>query len=82
VILTCSFILRQDALVSLKVYNTLGQEVATLANKELFTEGVNEVTFEAHNLPSGVYFYRIVAEGLDEEAPTNFTQVKKMLLLK
>ncbi|MDP2208972.1 MAG: SdrD B-like domain-containing protein [Bacteroidota bacterium] len=78
---TIQFILPEDAIVTLKVYNVLGQEVATLANRELFTEGSNDLEFEAGNLSSGIYFYQITAEGVGENAG-KFTQVKKMVLMK
>ena len=88
---TIEFELAKDALVTLKVYNTLGQEVATLANKEEFGEGANDLEFDASNLPSGVYYYRIYAEGVSAsgrvaEDPEGkgvlFSSVKKMLLVK
>lgn len=65
-------------LVSLKVYDVLGREVATLVNEEK-QPGNYEVTFNTEtrrgeSLPSGVYFYRIAAG--------NFTQTKKLILLK
>ena len=59
--------------VQLKVYNTLGQEVATLVNGEK-SAGRYEVVWDARNLPSGIYFYRLQANG--------FSEVKKLLLLK
>jgi 5'-nucleotidase/UDP-sugar diphosphatase len=62
-----------DSRVSLKVYNTLGQEVATLVNGEN-TAGRHEVVWDASNVPSGVYFYRIEANGA--------SAVEKLLLLK
>lgn len=70
---TIRFTLPKDALVSLKVYNVLGQEVATLLNKEMKAGSYN-VDFNASNLSSGVYFYRIETSG--------FNVTKKMLLLK
>ncbi|RCK71599.1 MAG: hypothetical protein IGBAC_2221 [Ignavibacteriae bacterium] len=78
---TIEFSLPEDAIVSLKVYNILGQEVATLADKELFTAGKNEIDFDASNLTSGVYFYRITAESI-EQSMQKYDQVKKMLLIK
>jgi hypothetical protein len=60
-------------LVTLKVYDILGSEVATLVNEEK-PVGTYELTWNATNLPSGVYFYRIQAG--------DFIQTKKMLLLK
>jgi hypothetical protein len=59
--------------VLLKVYDILGREVATLVNKQQ-KAGNYEVTFNALNLTSGVYFYRLKSGG--------FTQSKKMILLK
>jgi len=59
--------------VKLRVYDMLGREVATLVNKEQ-TAGVYNVQFNAANLSSGVYFYRIEAG--------NFVASKKLLLLK
>ncbi len=59
--------------VTLTVYNTLGQEVATLVNEEK-PAGSYSVTFDASNLPSGVYFYRLQAG--------NFTETKKIILLR
>ncbi|MBI3193824.1 MAG: T9SS type A sorting domain-containing protein [Ignavibacteriae bacterium] len=70
-------------LVSLKIYNMLGQEVTTLLNREEMDGGEYEVPFEAVNLPSGVYFYRIKVESVnDEGTKQTFTEVKRMLLLK
>lgn len=58
---------------SLKVYNLIGQEVATLLNEEI-SAGVYNVNFDASELTSGVYAYTI--------SGNNFTQTKKMILLK
>ncbi|MFA5833385.1 MAG: T9SS type A sorting domain-containing protein [Bacteroidota bacterium] len=62
-----------NGLVSLKVYNVLGQQVATLVN-EVQTVGSYKATFNATSLSSGVYFYKIEAG--------SFTSVKKMMFLK
>ena len=59
--------------VTLKIYDLLGREVATLVNKEQ-TPGKYEVTFDAGQLASGTYIYRIVTGG--------FVAAKKLLLLK
>ena len=82
---TIQFSLPEDAFVTMKVYNMLGQEVATLAENQEFTEGLNDVNFDASSLASGVYFYRIVAQGVDEDGnvkTNSFTSVKKMMLVK
>jgi len=59
--------------VTLKVYDVLGSEVATLVNEEK-PVGSYEVEFDATVSPSGIYFYRIQAN--------DFTQIKKMIILK
>jgi len=65
--------LAESGYTVLTVYNMLGQEVTTLLNTEL-RSGTHEVTFDAADLPSGIYFYRIQSG--------EYTAVKKMLLLK
>lgn len=59
--------------VKLKIYDMLGREIKTLVNQEQ-SVGVYNVEFNASNLSSGVYFYRIVAG--------SFVASKKLLLLK
>ncbi|RKY98508.1 MAG: hypothetical protein DRQ13_03470, partial [Ignavibacteriae bacterium] len=73
-----TFTLAASANVSLKVFDVLGQEVMTLINQDL-TAGAHTYDFDAAGFNSGVYFYRIEANGNDG---TNFTNVKKMILLK
>ncbi len=69
-----------SGLVSLKVYDVLGREVATLVNEVLGEEsfgqgsGFTSVVFDGSNLPSGVYYYRLTFGG--------FMRTKKMILLK
>lgn len=65
--------LPKDANVSLRVYNTLGQEVAVLQNG-VQDAGYHEVIFDATRLGSGVYFYRIQAG--------TFVESMKLLLLR
>ncbi len=81
---TIAFDLPEEAFVTLKVYNLLGQEVATLLDREQMDEGTQELQFNAGSLASGMYFYRIVAQGFDDDGinTNNFTTVKKMLLVK
>ncbi len=67
------FVLPKASQVSLKVYNMLGQQVAELVNGR-FGAGSQVVQFDASNLASGMYIYRLQAGG--------FTQTRKMLLLK
>ena len=75
---TITFTLAANANVTLRVFDVLGQEVMTLINQDL-TAGIHTYDFDAAGFNSGVYFYRIEANGIDG---TNFTNVKKMILLK
>jgi outer membrane protein assembly factor BamB len=59
--------------VTLKVYDVLGSEIVTLVNNEK-PIGTHIIEFNATNLPSGIYIYQL-------QTP-NFTQTKKMILLK
>jgi hypothetical protein len=62
-----------DVNVTLKVYDILGNEVATLVNEQK-SAGNYEVTFDASNLSTGMYIYKIQAG--------SFSQVRKMMLVK
>ena len=68
-----SYQLPTGGYVTLKLYNTLGQEVATLVDG-IQDAGFKSVTFDASQLPSGVYFYRLQAGAI--------VQNRKMLLVK
>ncbi|MBI1807285.1 MAG: immune inhibitor A, partial [Ignavibacteria bacterium] len=52
------FYLPEQSIVTLKIYNTLGQEVASIFDRQLMDDGSQQIEFNAANLPSGVYFYR------------------------
>jgi hypothetical protein len=78
---TIEFELAGDALVTIRVYNTIGQEVATLADGEEFSEGTNAIGLDASNLSSGVYYYRITARDAGT-GQVKFATVKKMMLVK
>lgn len=68
-----SFSLAKAGEVELKVYNVLGQEVETLVD-DYYDAGDHEVLFDASNMASGVYFYKVNAG--------DYSDVKKMTLLK
>ena len=59
--------------VTLKIFNTLGEEIKTLVNEEK-PVGIYELTWNAANLPSGVYFYQLKTG--------EYINTKKMVLLK
>ncbi len=70
---TINYEIAKETNVSLKVYDAIGNQVATLVN-EIKPAGTYEVVFDASNLSNGVYFYEIKAG--------NFTATKKLILMK
>ncbi len=68
-----NFSIAEAGQYSVKVFNVLGQEVATITNQE-FAVGKYTFSFNASNLTSGIYFYKLVGE--------NVNLTKKMMLLK
>ncbi|MBI4810619.1 MAG: T9SS type A sorting domain-containing protein [Ignavibacteriales bacterium] len=70
-----------DGLVTLKVFNILGQEIVTLVD-EVQEAGYKSVNYDAANLPSGVYFYRFQANPVDGRQGGSYTTVKKMILVR
>jgi len=67
------FKLPEAGLITLRVFDLLGKEITTLVNEQMQAGGYR-VTFDASNLPSGVYFYTLQAN--------NYVNTKKMILLK
>jgi len=67
--------------VTLKVYDLLGRELATLVD-EVKSSGSYTATFNASSLPSGVFFYRLTTNAISSGQTQSFSSVKKMLLLK
>ena len=65
---------KQSLGVTLKVYDMLGNEVATLVNEQK-SAGKYKVNFDASNLASGIYFYKI-------NTSSGFTSTKKLILMK
>jgi len=68
-----NFSIPTQGIYSLQVYNITGQKVATLINGQL-TVGNHDVTFDASNLSSGIYFYTLTG--------TNVSITKKMVLMR
>jgi hypothetical protein len=65
--------------VTIAIYDILGRKVATLSNAQQQTAGSHLVRWDAHNLASGVYFYRVIAEKKDGN---RIIKNRKMLLVK
>ncbi len=68
-----------SARVLLKIYNVFGQEVAKLVDGDE-SAGYHTKEFDARNIASGVYFYRLTAR--DDVKGISFTRIRKMVLLK
>ena len=67
------FSIKESGMVSLKIFDVLGREVATLVNNE-YAAGNYSVDFSAAGLSSGIYFYRLESG--------SFVQTNKMMLIK
>ena len=70
---TIGFTLPSESIVKISIYNLIGQKVAEVVNSK-FSSGNHSVDFNATNLASGIYLYKIEAG--------SFTSVKKMQLMK
>ncbi len=70
---TIAYSISHRSHVTLTIYNTLGQQIATLVDSEI-NSGQYEVTFDGSHLASGIYFYRLQVG--------TFTQIKKLVLLR
>ena len=70
---TISYSIPNNSLVQIQIFDVLGREILTLLNEEK-AAGNYKINFNASNLTSGVYFYRLQAG--------DFVQTRKMILLK
>lgn len=75
---TIEYALPVDARVTLEVYDVLGRRVVELVNSYV-PAGYHYAEFNAANLASGVYFYRLAATGSEGKT---FTQMRKLILMK
>jgi flagellar hook assembly protein FlgD len=64
---------KEEGVVTVKIFNSLGQEITTLVNEKKEV-GYHYVEWNAAGLPSGIYFYRINTG--------KFTETRKMMLMK
>ena len=72
------FSIMQSGFVQVKVYDVLGKERAIVVSQEL-SAGTYRTDFDASDLPSGTYFYRLTVSGNSGQV---FTETKKMILIK
>ncbi|MBI1806427.1 MAG: T9SS type A sorting domain-containing protein [Ignavibacteria bacterium] len=68
-----------QSIVTIKIFNILGQEVASLVDHQEYVAGKHALTLNASNLASGLYFYRFFALGEDKH---EFHETRKMVLMK
>ena len=69
------FHLEEPSVISLTIYNALGQQVSRPVSEMSHRAGIHSVSFNAQNLPSGFYFYRL-------EDDNGWSQTRKMILVK
>jgi hypothetical protein len=74
-----SFVLRYSSIVTLKIYDVLGREVAILLQNEKRSEGKYTVPFDASQLSSGTYFSRLFVETIFED---RYAEVKKIVVVR
>jgi len=83
---TITFGLKENSIVSLKIYNILGQVVTELIDNEEMIAGNHTVEFDAENLSSGIYYYKLAVNEIQNSdgkiLPSAYSEIKKMLLIK
>jgi hypothetical protein len=67
------FMLKENGFVTMKIYDVLGKEVANIINENL-KSGTYEIPFNAGQLSSGIYFYKLQSG--------DFSDIKKMVVIK
>ena len=78
---TISYQLPTQSHVMLKIFDVLGREMTTLVN-EVKQPGEYTATWNAEKVPSGVYFYRLMAKAIPSGQAGNYVETKKLLLLR
>ena len=76
-----AFYLPQTDEVTLRIYNVLGEEIATLLSASLLS-GSHTVSWDASTVASGVYLYRLVAKPSLTGEADGYAETRKMILLK
>jgi hypothetical protein len=78
-----NYSISQTSFVTLKLYDILGREIATLVNEEKLA-GRYQIEFNGSKLSSGIYFCKLSVSALpsQDRQAENFVEVKKMILMK
>jgi len=71
---------QRTSFTTLKIYDITGKEIAVLLEESLIP-GTYEVTFDGYNVPSGIYYYRLVTGNLEKPGQI-YSNTRKMVLLK
>ena len=79
---TISFSLPVQSVISLRIYNQLGQVVQTVQDQAQLDAGFYNITVDASALASGVYYYRIDAQANGGNSETQFHNVKSLMIVK
>ena len=78
---TIGFTLGGEAVVTITVYNILGREVRMVVKERRFDRGFHNLNFSASDLPTGMYFYRIIVRNVQTGLP-DYADVKKMMICR
>lgn len=78
---TIRFALAEAAQVKLAIYDLLGREIQVLVNEQK-SAGIYEIPFKAADLSSGIYYYKISIQNLQNSQMQKYENIKKMILLK
>ena len=78
---TISYSISEISFIRLKIYNSIGEEIVSLVN-EVKDAGEHTINFNAANLSSGVYYYRLLAGNLSAGSEGIYTETRQMILLK
>jgi hypothetical protein len=77
---TISFTISNQAHVTLRVFDALAREIATLVDENL-SSGIHNIVFNGEQLSTGVYYYKLQVKSSDKKKP-DYVEVKKMILVK
>lgn len=79
---TLAYDLPQASVVTIRVFDILGREIAQLLDNVLQEPGRYSIPFDASRLSSGVYFYRLQAGAVGAGSQGGYTEMKKLMLVK